>query len=69
MVTVPDHYIEQLKEETRSLKEMLEPLESGRGKISHREPGGQWVDQTPTWINQLKRTIAMYEKIVETRNA
>ena len=69
LVTVPDHYIERLREEIVTLKAMLEPLESGEMHIGERKPNQPWLDRTQAQIDHLKRTISMYEKIVGTRNA
>ncbi|MGO9681453.1 MAG: hypothetical protein ACLP0B_10610 [Steroidobacteraceae bacterium] len=65
----PDHYIERLKEEIVTLKAMLEPLESGKIHIGERRPNEPWLDATQARIHDLRKTIAMYESIVESRDA
>jgi hypothetical protein len=62
MVPVPDHYIERLKEQILTLEDMLEPLESGKIIIGDSE-------KTAIWIAHLKKTIAMYREIVDSKNA
>jgi hypothetical protein len=69
MVTVPRQHIEWIKEEIKNLKEMLESLESGKVHIGEHKPNQPWQDRTQAWIDHLRRTIAMYETLVDTRDA
>ena len=66
---VSDHHIELLKREIKTLKEMLEPLELGKMHIGERNPHEPWLDRKQVWINHLKRTIDIYEIIVERHDA
>jgi len=68
-MNVPDHYIEQLKVEITDLKAMLEPLESGKMTMQTRPPRGPWTDTTQSWVDHLKKTIKMYQVIVDSRDA
>ena len=58
-------FIEQLKHEIANLKAMLEPLESGRMHTGTKRPGEPWTDTTQAWIDHLKKTVKMYEALVD----
>jgi hypothetical protein len=58
-------YVDQLRGEIAQLQAMLEPLVSGKMHVGSRSAGGQWEDVTPARIEHTKRTIAMYETIIE----
>ena len=66
---VPDQFIEQLKHEIANLKAMLEPLKSGRMLMGTKRPGEPWTDTTQAWIDHLKKTVKMYEALVDSRDA
>jgi hypothetical protein len=65
MATVPDYYIDQLKEDIVSFREMLAPLKAGKMQIFSGSGNSQ--NHTESWIAHLERTIAMYEKIVKLK--
>ena len=69
MVRVPDHYIEGLKDEIVTLRAMLEPMEAGKLYIGDRDLGSVAPEATRSWIEHLKRTIAMYQSIVDSKDA
>ena len=69
MARVPDDYIDRLKSEIVALKAMLEPLESGKMHIGERQVNEPWQDRTQAQIDWLKRNIAMYQMIVDSKDA
>ena len=64
-MNVPDDYIEGLKHEIANLKAMLEPLESGRMQMATRRAGEAWTETTRAWVHHLKKTIDMYQAVVD----
>jgi hypothetical protein len=62
---VPD--LEQWKHEIANLNAMLEPLESGRMHVGTKRHGEPWTDTTQAWIDHLKKTVKMYEALVDSR--
>ena len=69
LARVPDDYIEQLKSEIVTLQAMLGPLESGKMHIGERRVNEPWQDRTQAQIDWLKRNIAMYQAMVDSKDA
>jgi len=62
----PDWYLKDCEEQLRTLREMLEPLESGKLRLGSRSADQpEWVDATEAQIAHMKRNIAMFERIIE----
>lgn len=60
-----DDFVQRCKAERQHLREMLKPLEDGTMRMAKKEYGGEWVDTTNDWMDQLKREIAIYGEIIE----
>lgn len=61
-----DDYLHRIEDhELPALRRQLEPLESGEIHLSERRGTEPWVDATPQWIDHLKKTIGIYEAILE----
>jgi hypothetical protein len=62
---MPNHFIEQLKQQIAQYQSMLELLESGKLRIGEARNGEPWADRTQTQIDHLKRIIGMLQSVVE----
>ena len=61
-----DNYLRRIEDqELPTLRRQLEPLESGEMHLRERRGAEPWVDATPQWIDHLKKTISIYEAILE----
>ena len=66
---LPGWYVNKLKEEIRRLKEMLEPLESGKIHLGEKNVGRPDTDRTQAQIGALKRSIAELQSIADGSHA
>ncbi len=66
---LPNSYIDTLKSEVAKLNSMLEPLESGKMRLGERKGGTPWRDTTQAQIDHIRRTIKIYQGIIEKRDA
>jgi hypothetical protein len=58
-------FIEQIKQQITQCQSLLEPLESGKLRISEVNDGRPGVDRTQAQIDNLKRTIGMLQSVVD----
>jgi hypothetical protein len=66
---IPDNYIEKLKTVIERLRSMLEPLETGKIRLSERKGNEPWHDVTQAQIDHLKRSIVVLQGIVDNPDA
>jgi hypothetical protein len=59
-----DDYLRRLSDDITQLQAQLGPLESGNMQIRSRKLGGEWVDETPKQIENLKKGIAAIKAIL-----
>lgn len=58
-------YIDRLRGDIAELREMLEPLETGKLFIGERRLNEPWLDRTQAQIDHMRRTIATLQSIVD----
>jgi hypothetical protein len=57
-------YRRRCEEQLAQLRAALKPLEAGEMHLGERHGAGPWADITPRRIEELKKTIAIYEAIL-----
>jgi hypothetical protein len=62
-------YIEIVKNDIADKKATLERFESGNMRVKELRPGEPWADRTQAWADDLKRTIALFQSVVDDREA
>jgi hypothetical protein len=55
-----DDYIGRLKADVACYRERIRSLEAGEMQFRERRPDGVWVEETPQWIEEDKRSLAIY---------
>ena len=60
MTTLPDWYVEPLKDEIRHLEKLLRPLESGKFHV-----GDSFGSRTQAQITALRHSIAEIQHLVD----
>lgn len=57
-------YAKDVEEQTRQIRDDLEPLEAGKMTIGEREGNGPWRDVTQDMIKHHKSSLRTYELIL-----
>jgi hypothetical protein len=63
-VPFPREYVGELEAEIAELRDDLAPLEAGTLRLQSRTGSGPWIDTTTERIAELKKSIALYERIL-----
>jgi hypothetical protein len=61
---VSDEAVWGWRAEVAALKEELRPYESGETRLRESRDGETWVDTTEAWIDRLRRTIDLYDRMI-----